>query len=57
MRDGGIWDQMDGVGRDFRDLIFEGPVQRRGADVNIPEIGSRVGQLCFGGISGFYAVL
>jgi hypothetical protein len=34
---------MNGVGMDFRDLIFEGPVQRRGVDVNIPEIGSRVG--------------
>jgi hypothetical protein len=37
--------------------IFEGPVQRRGGRVNTPEIGSRDGINCFGGISGFHAEL
>jgi hypothetical protein len=31
--------------------------QRRGAHVSVPKIGSRVGLLCFGGISEFYAEL
>jgi hypothetical protein len=35
--------------------FWEGGFQRRGADVSVPEIGSRVGQKCFGGISGIYA--
>jgi hypothetical protein len=39
------------------DWIFWGNVRRRGTDVNIPKIGSRVGQLCFGGIQRFYAEL
>jgi hypothetical protein len=34
-----------------------GEVQRRGADVNTPKIGSRVGEFCFGGILGIHAVL
>jgi hypothetical protein len=37
--------------------IFERPVQRRGARVNTPKTGSRVGEFCFGGILGFYAEL
>jgi hypothetical protein len=36
---------------------FWNVVQRRGVHVNIPEIGSRVGGICFGGILWFYAVL
>jgi hypothetical protein len=32
-------------------------VQRRGADVSTPEIGSRGAVFCFGGISGVYADL
>jgi hypothetical protein len=32
-------------------------VQRRGGGVNTPEIGSRDGINCFGGISGFHAEL
>jgi hypothetical protein len=32
-------------------------VQRRGTHVNIPEIGSRDGGNCFGGILEFYAEL
>jgi hypothetical protein len=38
-------------------LKFWGAVQRRGGRVNIPEIGSRVGETCFGGIQRFYAEL
>jgi hypothetical protein len=37
--------------------LFEGQIQRRGTHVSTPEIGSRVGELCFGGISGIYADL
>jgi hypothetical protein len=37
--------------------VILGVGQRRGADVKLPKIGSRVGELCFGGIYGFYAVL
>jgi hypothetical protein len=37
--------------------IFGGRVQRRGAHVNTPEIGSRGEEICFGGILGFHAVL
>jgi hypothetical protein len=36
---------------------FWNVVQRRGVHVNIPEIGSRDGGICFGGILWFYAVL
>jgi hypothetical protein len=36
---------------------FRNEVQRRGVHVNIPEIGSRDGGICFGGILWFYAVL
>jgi hypothetical protein len=32
-------------------------IQRRGTDVNVPEIGSRGVLLCFGGILGIYADL
>jgi hypothetical protein len=34
-----------------------GAGQRRGTHVSTPEIGSRVGLFCFGGILGFYAEL
>jgi hypothetical protein len=34
----------------FENLRIWGQVQRRGARVNTPEIGSRVGEFCFGGI-------
>jgi hypothetical protein len=44
-------------GKFLRFGIFEKRVQRRGADVSVPEIGSRGALLCFGGILGFYAVL
>jgi hypothetical protein len=43
--------------KEFWELEFERSVQRRGARVNIPEIGSRDGGNCFRGISGFYADL
>jgi hypothetical protein len=33
------------------------PGQRRGVHVNVPEIGSRDGVYCIGGILGVYAVL
>jgi hypothetical protein len=35
--------------------IFGIRIQRRGADVNAPKIGSRGEEKCFGGILGFYA--
>jgi hypothetical protein len=41
----------------FWGLGILGAGQRRGVHVNIPEIGSRVGVFCFGGILGFYAEL
>jgi hypothetical protein len=41
----------------FGDWDFEEEIQRRGADVNTPEIGSRGRVCCFGGILGFYAEL
>jgi hypothetical protein len=37
--------------------FFGGRIQRRGGRVNIPEIGSRDGQKCSGGILAFYADL
>jgi hypothetical protein len=43
--------------KDFGKLGFLGAGQRRGAHVNVPEIGSRDGLLCFGGILGVYAEL
>jgi hypothetical protein len=56
MRSGGIngfWPGMVGVfGWDFWKAI-----QRRGVHVSPPKIGSRVGDLCFGGIYGFCAEL
>jgi hypothetical protein len=57
MREGWIGGQLNGIGKEFWDWDFEEEIQRRGVDVNVPEIGSRVGQKCFGGISGFHAVL
>jgi hypothetical protein len=36
---------------------FLGRVQRRGGGVNIPEKGSRDGEIVFGGILRFHAVL
>jgi hypothetical protein len=47
----------EGIWKDFGNFVILGVGQRRGADVKLPEIGSRVGELCFGGIYGFYAVL
>jgi hypothetical protein len=44
---------MGEIGKDFWDWIFEEEFQRRGADVKTPEIGSRDGQNCFGGILRF----
>jgi hypothetical protein len=41
----------------LRNWIFWGNRQRRGVDVNVPEIGSRDGVFVFGGILGFYAIL
>jgi hypothetical protein len=41
----------------FWDFVFWGNGRRRGVHVNVPEIGSRVGYLCFWGNLGFYAVL
>jgi hypothetical protein len=48
---------LNGIWELFEDLGFFGVGQRRGARVNIPEIGSRDGVLCFGGILGNHAVL
>jgi hypothetical protein len=48
---------MAGVWKVLRLRNFWGQVQRRGVHVNTPEIGSRVGVFCSGGIWGFYAVL
>jgi hypothetical protein len=44
---------MGEIGKDFWDWIFEEEFQRRGAHVKTPEIGSRDGQNCFGGILRF----
>jgi hypothetical protein len=41
----------------FFGIWFLVGVQRRGAHVNAPKIGSRVGVFCFWGILGVYAVL
>jgi hypothetical protein len=37
--------------------FFGGVIQRRGTHVTPPKIGSRDGELCFGGIQRFYAEL
>jgi hypothetical protein len=37
--------------------FFWGNLSRRGTHVNIPKIGSRAGEKCFGGILGIHAVL
>jgi hypothetical protein len=49
--------QMDGIERVLGNLEFLGELQRRGVRVKLPEIGSRDGVFCFGGISGIYAEL
>jgi hypothetical protein len=41
----------------FEWIGFLGQVQRRGTHVNIPELGSRVGAFCFGGILRVHADL
>jgi hypothetical protein len=41
---------MEGIQKVSRIGIFGEGVQRRGVHVNTPEIGSRVGEICFGGI-------
>jgi hypothetical protein len=43
--------------KEFGFGIFGGRVQRRGAHVSTPKIGSRAGGIVFGGISEFHAVL
>jgi hypothetical protein len=48
---------LDGSWIEFLEIWVLGRVQRRGVHVNIPEIGSRVGIKCSGGISGFCAEL
>jgi hypothetical protein len=48
---------MEGIRKVFENWNFWRVGQRRGAHVRIPEIGSRVGLFCFGGIIGFYAEL
>jgi hypothetical protein len=48
------------IGRDwieFLDWDFLEAVQRRGAHVNTPKLGSRDGEISFGGISRIHAVL
>jgi hypothetical protein len=45
------------IGKVFGELDFGGIIQRRGGRVSTLEIGSRVGDLCFGGILGGHAVL
>jgi hypothetical protein len=49
--------QLREFGKVFGELGFGGEVQRRGVHVNTPKIGSRVGQMCFGGILEIHAVL
>jgi hypothetical protein len=49
--------QLGGIWKDFWSIGFLEEFQRRGAHVNVPEIGSRVGVYCIGGILGFYAEL
>jgi hypothetical protein len=49
--------QMDGIWNIFGEFVIWGKVQRRGVDVSPPEIGSRDGVLCIGGISKIYAEL
>jgi hypothetical protein len=48
---------LDGTWEVFGELGFFGVGQRRGVHVGTPEIGSRGGVLCFGGIQRFYAEL
>jgi hypothetical protein len=48
---------MDEIWEDFWVWIFEEEIQRRGVHVNVPEIGSRAREFCFGGIQRFYAEL
>jgi hypothetical protein len=45
------------IGKIYGDLGFGGRVQRRGVHVNTPKKGSRDGEICFGGILVFHAVL
>jgi hypothetical protein len=49
--------QLAEIGLRFLDWDFWEAVQRRGGGVNIPEIGSRDGVLCLGGIFGNHADL
>jgi hypothetical protein len=46
-----------GVWEFFWEFGFWGKLQRRGAHVSTPKIGSRDGGNCFGGIQRFYAEL
>jgi hypothetical protein len=57
MRNWGNFGILIGDGREFWPWIFGRRVQRRGVHVNTLKIGSRVGELCFGGIYRFYAEL
>jgi hypothetical protein len=49
--------QLNGFWKEFGFGIFGGQVQRRGARVNIPEIGSRDGEFGFWGNLCFHADL
>jgi hypothetical protein len=49
--------RLNGTGKDLRGLEFWDLVQRRGAHVSTPKIGSRAGENCLGEILGFYADL
>jgi hypothetical protein len=48
---------IEGIWKLFWIFGFWGKVRRRGTHVNIPEIGSRDGECCFGGILRFHADL
>jgi hypothetical protein len=48
---------LNGIELDFWDLAILGELQRRGAHVKTPEIGSRDGRKCFWGNLRVYAVL
>jgi hypothetical protein len=49
--------QMRGFGKFWQIRFFWGNVRRRGTHVNVPKIGSRDGDYCFGGIWGIHAEL
>jgi hypothetical protein len=60
IRDGEKWlncGQMEVIWKVFEEFEDLGQVQRRGAHVNTPKIGSRGAEKCLEEISGFYADL